>query len=80
MHDETVAQTDTSTTTAESQQQIEDPPISRFTWAIENFSRVNAKKLYSEIFVVGGYKWYGHLGYLFPPSPNTLFWIESRRR
>jgi len=52
-----VAQTDTSTTTAESQQQIEDPPISRFTWAIENFSRVNAKKLYSEIFVVGGYKW-----------------------
>ncbi|KAJ3707257.1 hypothetical protein LUZ61_010962 [Rhynchospora tenuis] len=52
-----VTQADTSTTTAESQQQIEDPPISRFTWAIENFSRVNAKKLYSEVFVVGGYKW-----------------------
>ncbi|KAJ1702648.1 hypothetical protein LUZ63_002427 [Rhynchospora breviuscula] len=52
-----VTQADTSTTTAESQQQIEDPPISRFTWAIENFSRVNSKKLYSEVFVVGGYKW-----------------------
>uniref|UniRef100_A0A0D3GML7 ubiquitinyl hydrolase 1 n=1 Tax=Oryza barthii TaxID=65489 RepID=A0A0D3GML7_9ORYZ len=38
-------------------QQIEDPPISRFTWTIENLSRVSTKKLYSEIFVVGGYKW-----------------------
>jgi ubiquitin carboxyl-terminal hydrolase 7 len=38
-------------------QQIEDPPISRFTWTIENLSRVNAKKLYSETFVVGGFKW-----------------------
>lgn len=39
-------------------QQIEDPPISRFTWTIENLSRVSTKKLYSEIFVVGGYKWW----------------------
>ncbi|XP_052184998.1 ubiquitin C-terminal hydrolase 13-like isoform X2 [Diospyros lotus] len=38
-------------------QQVEDPQSSRFTWRIENFSRLNAKKLYSEIFVVGGYKW-----------------------
>jgi ubiquitin carboxyl-terminal hydrolase 7 len=38
-------------------QQIEDPPISRFTWTIENLSRVNAKKLYSETFVVGSFKW-----------------------
>ncbi|KAL8214408.1 hypothetical protein R6Q57_003857 [Mikania cordata] len=30
---------------------------SRFTWAIENFSRQNSKKLYSDVFVVGGYKW-----------------------
>jgi ubiquitin carboxyl-terminal hydrolase 7 len=57
LYDDAVAQTDTSTTTAESQQQIEDPPISRFTWTIENFSRISAKKLYSDIFVVGGYKW-----------------------
>ncbi|MBA0732514.1 hypothetical protein Gogos_016601, partial [Gossypium gossypioides] len=38
-------------------QPVEDPPSSRFTWRIENFSRLNAKKHYSEVFVVGGYKW-----------------------
>ncbi|KAL2322216.1 hypothetical protein Fmac_026595 [Flemingia macrophylla] len=38
-------------------QPVEDPPSSRFTWRIDNFSRLNTKKLYSEIFVVGGYKW-----------------------
>ncbi|KAK6944170.1 MATH/TRAF domain [Dillenia turbinata] len=36
---------------------VDDPPTSRFTWTIENFSRLNIKKLYSEVFVVGGYKW-----------------------
>ncbi|KAM0937163.1 putative ubiquitinyl hydrolase 1 [Dioscorea sansibarensis] len=38
-------------------QQVEDPPTSKFTWAIENFSRLNIKKHYSETFTVGGYKW-----------------------
>uniref|UniRef100_A0A453BLI6 MATH domain-containing protein n=1 Tax=Aegilops tauschii subsp. strangulata TaxID=200361 RepID=A0A453BLI6_AEGTS len=38
-------------------QPTEDTPISRFTWTIDNLSRVNTKKLYSETFVVGGYKW-----------------------
>lgn len=38
-------------------QQPEDPQTSRFTWTIENFSRLNTKKLYSETFVVGGFKW-----------------------
>ncbi|KAL6199593.1 hypothetical protein ACLB2K_029377 [Fragaria x ananassa] len=38
-------------------QPVEDPPSSRFTWRIDNFSRMNTKKLYSDIFVVGGYKW-----------------------
>ncbi|KAH7561340.1 hypothetical protein JRO89_XS10G0213700 [Xanthoceras sorbifolium] len=38
-------------------QPVEDPPSSRFSWTIENFSRLNTKKHYSEIFVVGGYKW-----------------------
>ncbi|XWS57102.1 hypothetical protein CRYUN_Cryun09bG0142700 [Craigia yunnanensis] len=36
-------------------QAVEDPE--RFTWRIENFSRVNTKKLYSDIFFLGGYKW-----------------------
>ncbi|XVF82670.1 hypothetical protein PTKIN_Ptkin16aG0067100 [Pterospermum kingtungense] len=36
---------------------VDDPPSGRFTWTIENFSRLNTKKLYSDIFFVGGYKW-----------------------
>ncbi|XP_024027015.1 ubiquitin carboxyl-terminal hydrolase 12 [Morus notabilis] len=38
-------------------QQVEDPPTMKFTWTIENFSRLNTKKHYSDVFVVGGYKW-----------------------
>ncbi|KAL3323888.1 hypothetical protein AABB24_038191, partial [Solanum stoloniferum] len=37
--------------------QVDDPPSGRFAWTIENFSRLNVKKLYSEVFNVGGYKW-----------------------
>ncbi|XP_021973074.2 ubiquitin carboxyl-terminal hydrolase 12 isoform X1 [Helianthus annuus] len=36
---------------------VDDPPSARFTWTIENFSRLNSKKLYSDVFFVGGYKW-----------------------
>ncbi|KAJ0789246.1 putative ubiquitinyl hydrolase 1 [Helianthus annuus] len=36
---------------------VDDPPTARFTWTIENFSRLTGKKLYSEVFFVGGYKW-----------------------
>ncbi|RDX99543.1 Ubiquitin carboxyl-terminal hydrolase 12, partial [Mucuna pruriens] len=53
---EVVAQQPEAANTVESQP-VEDPPSSRFTWRIDNFSRLNTKKLYSEIFVVGGYKW-----------------------
>ncbi|GMI70096.1 ubiquitin-specific protease 12 [Hibiscus trionum] len=38
-------------------QTADDPPSGRFTWTIENFSRLNTKKLYSDIFFIGGYKW-----------------------
>ncbi|XP_057476051.1 ubiquitin C-terminal hydrolase 12-like isoform X2 [Actinidia eriantha] len=38
-------------------QSVDDPPSARFTWTIENFSRLNTKKLYSDTFYVGGYKW-----------------------
>ncbi|KMZ62537.1 hypothetical protein ZOSMA_459G00010 [Zostera marina] len=47
---------DTTATTGENQQ-VEDPPSSRFTWLIENFSRMTVKKHYSDSFVVGGFKW-----------------------
>ncbi|EPS70293.1 hypothetical protein M569_04467, partial [Genlisea aurea] len=36
---------------------IDERQESRFTWTIENFCRLNTKKLYSDVFVVGGYKW-----------------------
>ncbi|KAK7344727.1 hypothetical protein VNO77_14702 [Canavalia gladiata] len=35
---------------------VDDPPSARFTWTIDNFSRLT-KKLYSDVFSVGGYKW-----------------------
>ncbi|KAK6126581.1 hypothetical protein DH2020_039692 [Rehmannia glutinosa] len=38
-------------------QAADEPQASRFTWTIENFTRLNMKKLYSDVFVVGGYKW-----------------------
>ncbi|XP_055829915.1 ubiquitin C-terminal hydrolase 13-like [Solanum dulcamara] len=34
-----------------------DPQTFRFTCKVENFSRLNVKKLYSDDFSVGGYKW-----------------------
>ncbi|KAF9595397.1 hypothetical protein IFM89_000315 [Coptis chinensis] len=30
---------------------------SKFSWTIDNFSKLNTKKLYSDIFVINGYKW-----------------------
>ncbi|GMY23515.1 ubiquitin carboxyl-terminal hydrolase 12-like isoform X6 [Fagus crenata] len=50
-----VAQAETASTV--DAQAVDDPPSARFTWTIENFSRLNAKKLYSDVFFVGGYKW-----------------------
>ncbi|TYK21699.1 ubiquitin carboxyl-terminal hydrolase 13-like isoform X2 [Cucumis melo var. makuwa] len=52
---EVVPQSETGNTVEN--QPVEDPPSSRFTWRIDNFTRLNIKKLYSEIFIVGGYKW-----------------------
>ncbi|PSR98801.1 Ubiquitin carboxyl-terminal hydrolase [Actinidia chinensis var. chinensis] len=45
------------TTNTVDAQAVDDPPSARFTWTIENFSRLNTKKLYSDVFYVGGYKW-----------------------
>ncbi|KAF0919160.1 hypothetical protein E2562_028458 [Oryza meyeriana var. granulata] len=38
-------------------EQVPETSTSRFTWTIENFFESNKKKLYSDVFVVGGYKW-----------------------
>ncbi|KAK8647362.1 hypothetical protein V6N13_121104 [Hibiscus sabdariffa] len=45
-------QTETANTVGN--QPPEDPPSSRFTWKIDNFSTLNTKKHYSDVFVVGG--------------------------
>ncbi|KAL6989157.1 ubiquitin carboxyl-terminal hydrolase 13 [Sarracenia purpurea var. burkii] len=37
--------------------QTGDRPSGRFTWKIENFSKLKTKKLYSDVFRVGEYKW-----------------------
>ncbi|KAM0006405.1 putative ubiquitinyl hydrolase 1 [Helianthus debilis subsp. tardiflorus] len=36
---------------------VDDRPSERFTWTIENFSKLTRKKVYSDVFLVGGYKW-----------------------
>ncbi|XP_055811371.1 ubiquitin C-terminal hydrolase 12-like isoform X2 [Solanum dulcamara] len=38
-------------------QAVDDPASARFTWTVDKFSRLNVKKLYSDAFNVGGYKW-----------------------
>lgn len=63
-----VAQAETGN--AVDNQQAEDPQTGRFTWTIENFSRLNTKKLYSETFIVGGYKWYN-----LSPHLNGLYYV-----
>ncbi|XP_043699440.1 ubiquitin C-terminal hydrolase 13 isoform X5 [Telopea speciosissima] len=52
---EVVAQAETASTVEN--QPVEDPPSSRFTWTIDNFTRLNTKKHYSDVFFVGGFKW-----------------------
>ncbi|XP_020095661.1 ubiquitin carboxyl-terminal hydrolase 12-like isoform X3 [Ananas comosus] len=50
-----VAPTETAIT-AENQQ-TDEPSTYRFSWTVENFSRLGIRKHYSEVFIVGGYKW-----------------------
>lgn len=38
-------------------QASEDPRTAKFTWKIENFSRITTKKLYSGIYDLVDYKW-----------------------
>ncbi|KAM0908720.1 hypothetical protein ACQ4PT_015296 [Festuca glaucescens] len=50
-------------------QQIEDPKVLRCTWTIDDLSNVS-KKLYSDIFIVGGCKW---RVLIFPKGNNVEF-------
>ncbi|KAM4071793.1 hypothetical protein ACJW30_11G084300 [Castanea mollissima] len=45
------------TTSTVEAQAVNDLSSVRFTWTIDNFSRRNRKRLYSDVFFIGGYKW-----------------------
>ncbi|XP_024389478.1 ubiquitin C-terminal hydrolase 12 isoform X2 [Physcomitrium patens] len=49
-------------------QHVDDPQTGKFTWNIENFSKLSLRKHYSETFTVGGYKW---RVLLFPKGNNV---------
>ncbi|PRQ40582.1 putative ubiquitinyl hydrolase 1 [Rosa chinensis] len=42
-------------------QPMEEPLTMKLTWTIESLSRLNTKKHYSDMFMVGGYKLYSSL-------------------
>jgi hypothetical protein len=46
---------------AEVAPQSEDPLQGKFTWKINGFSKLTTRKMYSETFVVGSYKWWEHI-------------------
>ncbi|KAH7415376.1 hypothetical protein KP509_14G040100 [Ceratopteris richardii] len=55
--------------TVENQSQpAEDPLQGKYIWRIENFSKLNIRKYYSDTFVIGGYKW----RILIFPKGNTV--------
>jgi hypothetical protein len=37
---------------------IQQSNVEKFTWKVENFSRLKTVEVYSEPFVAGGYPWY----------------------
>lgn len=50
-------------------QPADDPLFfGKFTWRIENFSKINQRKYYSDTFIIGGYKW---RVLLFPKGNNV---------
>ncbi|GAU12344.1 hypothetical protein TSUD_252950 [Trifolium subterraneum] len=49
--DSVIAQPETANTV--DTQPVKDPSPFRFTWKIDRFSQMNAKKLYSDVFEVG---------------------------
>jgi hypothetical protein len=47
----------------------------KFTWKIENFSRLKTDDVYSEPFVIGGYPWYDDLISMNDEFPHMLEFI-----
>ncbi|KAG5398811.1 hypothetical protein IGI04_020625 [Brassica rapa subsp. trilocularis] len=49
-----VAQPEAAAATAAESLPVEEPPTMKYTWTIPGFTRLNTRKHYSEVFVVGG--------------------------
>ncbi|KAG5416210.1 hypothetical protein BRARA_A03381 [Brassica rapa] len=52
-----VAQPEAAAATTVENPPAEEIPTLKFTWSTQGFTRLNVRKLYSDVFVVGGYKW-----------------------
>ncbi|KAM1093665.1 hypothetical protein ACFX2B_008645 [Malus domestica] len=53
--------------------QLEDLTSMKFTWEIDNFTTLNTRNFYSDIFVAGGYKW---RILIFPKGSNNVGWFS----
>ncbi|KAI3856937.1 hypothetical protein MKX03_012345, partial [Papaver bracteatum] len=51
----------------------QDPATSKFTWKIENFSRLNPKKHFSDVFTAGDCKW---CVLMFPKGNNNVDYLS----
>eukprot|EP00250_Pteridium_aquilinum_P017737 c23759_g1_i1 orf=877-4185(-) len=61
-------QADAVPTVENQPQPVEDPLQGKYSWRIENFSKLNIRKYYSDTFIIGGYKW----RILIFPKGNTV--------
>jgi ubiquitin carboxyl-terminal hydrolase 7 len=58
------------------QEQSSVEMFDKFTWKIENFSRLKTDMIYSEPFVIGGYPWYDDLISMNDEYPHfRIYWI-----
>ncbi|KAJ8476606.1 hypothetical protein OPV22_020333 [Ensete ventricosum] len=51
------SETDSTDYSTNDDDDVAETSIFKFTWAIKNFSRLKTRKLYSDVFLVGGHQW-----------------------
>ncbi|RRT34947.1 hypothetical protein BHE74_00044343, partial [Ensete ventricosum] len=52
------SETDSTDYSTNDDDDVAETSIFKFTWAIKNFSRLKTRKLYSDVFLVGGHQWF----------------------
>lgn len=53
----------------------EDVVSGTFTWVIDNFSKLKTDKHYSDVFTIGGFKWYVLFYVAIPRRPICSFFF-----